>query len=76
MIPMMYRKVPLTVVPMTPPTARKLSMFWLMNWAANPSAIAIKNTTEEWPREKKKPTPIGCCPCCSNFLVVLSMAAM
>ena len=37
---------------------------------------ASKNTTVEWPNEKKKPTPSGRFPSLTSFLVVLSIAAM
>ena len=34
------------------------------------------NTTEEWPREKKKPTDSGRFPSPTSLRVVLSIAAM
>ena len=39
-------------------------------------ATARANTTDEWPREKKKPTLSGRLPSLTSFRVVLSMAAM
>ena len=51
------------------------------SWVASPripkfNMTARRNTTEEWPREKKKPTLSGRFPSCTSFRVVLSMAAM
>ncbi len=37
---------------------------------------ASRNTMEEWPNEKKKPTLKGRWPSLTSFLVVLSIAAM
>src|SRR5215210_6592860 len=42
----------------------------LMNRSASP------NTTEEWPSEKKKPTPSGRWPSAISLRVVLSIAPM
>ena len=40
------------------------------------SSRARTNTTEEWPREKKKPTDSGRLPSPTSLRVVLSIAAM
>ena len=40
------------------------------------SSSASRNTTVEWPREKKKPTDSGRLPSLTSLRVVLSMAAM
>ena len=40
------------------------------------SRIASRNTTLEWPREKKNPTESGRLPSPTSLRVVLSMAAM
>src|SRR3954451_8753820 len=41
-----------------------------------PSSRVRRNTTDEWPREKKKPTLIGRWPSGMSLRVVLSIAAM
>ena len=42
---------------------------------ARPRATAIRNTTVEWPSEKKNPTRIGLCPAWGRFRVRLSTRA-
>ena len=77
---MATRKTPDTLVPTRPPMlfSCPLSLTTLATRAftASPNRSAIKNTTLEWPSEKKKPTPTGLRPCWRSLRVVLSMAEM
>jgi len=55
-----------TRVPMTPPASLKLCCKWLAALAAKAMPIDRAITTNECPREKKKPTPSGRLPFCSR----------
>ena len=61
-------------------TAKVHPFIGLANYQALPHderfMSAIRNTTDEWPREKKKPTPTGRLRSCRSLRVVLSMAEM
>ncbi len=79
-IPIRYRNVPDTVVPISPVTSCSAEVS-LSTWPASAliprlSSSASTNTTVEWPSEKKKPTLSGRFPSAMSFRVVLSIAAM
>ena len=74
------RKIPETRVPMMLVVYCRCELEFLTcsSSARMPkfSSIASRNTTLEWPREKKKPTDSGRLPSLTSLRVVLSMAAM
>jgi hypothetical protein len=74
------KKNPDTSVPMMLVVYCKCE-FAFLTWSSKArmpkfSSSASRNTTVEWPREKKNPTDIGRSPSLTSLRVVLSIAAM